>query len=260
MTDRILQGRIALVTGGDSGIGAACAAALAAAGADVAVTFLNDEEGAAGTCMAVDRLGRRGLAIRSDVGKEAEVEECFDRVRSELGLPDILVNSAGLNMAGIPVAEMELERWDRLLRTDLTGAFLTSRRFVRDLQKAGKGGSIINMSSIHAWVMRPGAAAYDAAKGGLQNLTSTLALEVAEAGITVNAIAPGMILTPMNAEAMEDEGHRKSMTRNIPAKRAGTPEEIASLAVYLASPAASYITGTSITIDGGLSLVLGQGA
>lgn len=258
--ESLLNGRVALVTGGDSGIGAACAAALAAAGADVAVTYLHDEEGARESCAAVEKLGKRCLAIRSDVGDEGAVESCFDEIADSLGAPDILINSAGLNMSGVPLAEMELEQWERVVRVDLTGTFLTSRRFVRDLRKAKRGGTIVNITSIHSTVMRAGGSDYDAAKGGQRNLTKTLALEVADDGITVNAIAPGMILTPMNERAMKDEDYRKSLTRNIPLKRAGRPEEVAQLAVYLASPAAAYITGASLVIDGGLSLLLGQGA
>jgi len=260
MPDQILAGRVALVTGGDSGIGAACAASLAAAGADVAVTYNHDEEGAKGTCTAIETLGRRSLALQCDVGVEADVEGTFDAVREALGRVNILVNSAGVNMSGTPVAEMGLEQWEQVVRTDLTGSFLTSRRCIRDLRAGKAMGAIINITSIHATVMRAGGADYDAAKGGQQNLTRTLALEVAGDGITVNAIAPGMILTPMNQEALDDEAKREEMTRNIPLQRAGRPEEVAQLAVYLASPAASYITGASLVIDGGLSLLLGQGA
>jgi glucose 1-dehydrogenase len=155
---------------------------------------------------------------------------------------------------------MALAQWERLLRTDLTGSFLTCRRFVRDLRAAGRPGRVINISSIHAKVVRAGAADYDSAKGGLRNLTATLALEAAPWRINVNAVAPGMILTPMNARAVADQAYRQSLEASIPWGRAGTAEEVAKVAVFLASPAADYITGTTITIDGGLSLVLGQKA
>jgi glucose 1-dehydrogenase len=255
-----LSGRIGIVTGAESGIGAACAAELADAGADIAILYFRDENAAQATASAVLRAGCRALAVQVDVSDETSVETGFDRIASELGGASILINSAGLNQSGTPVADMSLKQWNRLISTDLTGAFLTCRRLVRDLRATGCGGSILNISSIHASVVRAGAADYDSAKGGLANLTTTLALETASLGITVNAIAPGMILTPMNGRAMADETYRKQLESSIPLGRAGRPEEVARLARYLVSPAAAYITGATVTIDGGLSLVLGQGA
>lgn len=261
MTNKTLCGRIAFVTGGDSGIGAACVDALAAACADVCIVYHDDEKAAAERSAAVEALGRRVLAVAADVSDEAAVDAAFDRCKKVLGRPNILVNSAGLNQSDVTVADMEFAQWQRLIATDLTGSFLTSRRFVRDLSEvAGQPAAIINITSIHAFVMRAGAADYDAAKAGQAALTRTLALEVADKGITVNAIAPGMILTPMNEEAMEDDAHRRALERNIPAKRAGRPEEVAHIALFLASPDAAYITGATIVVDGGLSLLLGQGA
>jgi len=258
--DEPLLDRIALVTGGESGIGAACAAALAAAGADVAILYHTDAQQGEASAKVVAALGRRSVAVRADVGLEKDVEAAFDQVSNGVGIPDILVNSAGLNMSGTRVADMKTAQWELLIRTDLTGSFLTSRRFVRNLEISGRPGAIINITSIHSSVMRAGGADYDAAKGGQRNLTRTLALEVAKLGITVNAIAPGMILTPMNEKAMKDDDYRRSLERNIPIGRAGRPDEVAGVAVFLASPAGAYITGSTITIDGGLSLELGQGA
>ncbi len=252
--------RVAFVTGAESGIGAACAVALARAGCDVAVLYFRDADAAARTLALVEAAGRKGMVVQADVGNEALVEDAFDRINTTLGVPDVLVNSAGLNQSGVKVADMSLAQWQRLLDSDLTGPFLTSRRFVRDAAKRGGPGRIINISSIHAEDVRAGAADYCAAKGGLRKLTETMALECASLGITVNAIAPGMILTPMNAKAVADAAYRKGLEANIPLDRAGTPEEVAALAVYLASADAAYITGTTVTIDGGLSLVLAQGA
>lgn len=255
-----LSRRIALVTGAESGIGAACARTLAACGANVAILYFHDEAAAGAVLADVEAAGAQGVVVQADVGQEAQVQTAFEKVASSLGLPDLLVNSAGLNMSGVQVAHMPLEQWERLIRTDLTGPFLTSRAFVRGLRAAKRGGRIVNISSIHERAPRPGGADYDAAKGGLANLTSTLALEVAIDKINVNSIAPGMILTPMNGRAVSDATYRTGLEAAIPWRRAGQPEEVADLAAFLCSDAADYITGASFTIDGGLSLVLGQGA
>lgn len=260
MFEGCLDARIALVTGGDSGIGAATAKAVAAAGADVALTFLHDREGAEATAAEIRQLGRRSLALCSDVRSEPAVEACFDRIEAELGTVDILVNSAGINTFGIEVTKLSLDQWNDMLSTDLTGVFLSSRRAVNGLRAAKKAGAIINITSIHAFTVRSGSAAYTSAKAGATNFTETLALEVAGDEITVNAIAPGMILTPMNQAAKDHWLVRKVKTEFIPLKRAGKPEEVAAVVVFLASPAGAYFTGSTLTIDGGLSKMLALGA
>ena len=260
MPSHMLKDRIAVVTGGESGIGAACVAALAAAGADVGILYREDQAEAEIGVRVVEALGGKAIAVQVDVGEETSVEVGMDAVTQALGVADILVNSAGLNMTGVEVADMELAQWNRLIGTDLSGSFLTSRRFVRDLRDTGRAAAIVNITSIHAFAMRSGGADYDAAKGGQANLTRTLALEVADRGITVNAVAPGMILTPMNGAALQDDEHRRKLEGNIPAGRAGRPDEVAGVVVFLASPAGAYITGATITIDGGLSLIQAPGA
>jgi glucose 1-dehydrogenase len=255
-----LTGRVALVTGGDSGIGAACAKALAAAGADVAVTYLHDADGAEETARSVRAAGRRALALRSDARDEVATETCFDRVEQELGVVDILVTSAGINTYGIEVAKLTLSQWDDMLKTDLTGTFLAARRCVQTLRKSKKKGTVIAISSIHAEVVRHGSSSYAAVKAGVKNFVETLALEVASDGITVNAIAPGMILTPMNQTAEDHWIVRKVKSEFIPIKRPGQPEEVANVAVFLASPAGDYFTASTLTIDGGLSKQLALGA
>lgn len=259
MPDTNFADAVAIVTGGESGIGAACAKALGAAGARVVLTYFRDEAAASAVCAAIGGKDR-ALAVRTDVGDEAAVTALFAAATQAFGTPSLLVNSAGLNMSGVKIGDMELAQFDRVVRSDLYGPFLTCRALVRGLEPNKAKGRIVNISSIHEKAPRPGGVDYDAAKGGLAQLTATLALELAPLGIAVNGVAPGMILTPMNEHAVEDAAYRKSLEANIPWGRAGTPEEVAALVVYLLSPAADYITGTTVTIDGALSLTVAQGA
>jgi len=251
---------VVAITGAESGIGAACARAFGRAGHAVALFYFHEERAARENLATIEQAGGKGAVIQCDVRDEASVEAAFAASESKLGVASFLVNSAGLNQSGVPVAAMELSQWQRVIATDLTGAFLTSRRFVRSLHATKRSGAIVNISSIHAKAVLAGAADYCAAKAGLKRLTETMALEEAANGIRVNAISPGMILTPMNARAVSNEAYRASLEQSIPLGRAGKPEEVADLALWLASPSAGYITGASIVIDGGLSLMLGQGA
>lgn len=255
MTD----GPIAVVTGGESGIGAACVASLAKAGARVVFTYFKDGDAADAVVHSAGGSDR-ARAVQCDVSEEAAVEALFTDAERTFGTATWLVNSAGVNMAGTRLVDMPLTQFDRVIRSDLYGPFLTCRRFVRAAEAAGQGGRIVNISSIHERAPRPGGADYDSAKGGLAQLTATLALELAPKQIAVNGVAPGMILTPMNAHAVEDEAYRAKLEANIPWGRAGTADEVAALVCFLLSPAAGYITGTTVTIDGALSLVIAQGA
>ena len=255
-----LAGSTAIVTGSDSGIGQAIAGELAGLGADVCVTFHTDEAGANVTRSMVESAGRRAIVMQVDIRDERDVERMFDRTISELSTPDILVNNAAVNADGTHVVDMTTDAWDNVLRTNLYGPFFACRRFIRERRAHGGGGRIINITSVHEEIPMKGAGAYDATKGGLRLLTRTLALEVAADRITVNNIAPGMILTPMNQEALDDPDSRAEKTRHIPWKRAGRPEEVAKLAAYLASTDADYVTGASFFIDGGLRMMMGQDA
>jgi glucose 1-dehydrogenase len=255
-----LAGTVAIVTGSDSGIGQATAAELAAAGADVCVTYHTDEQGARETRGMVEAAGRKAAVLQVDVRAEREVERLFDRTIAELGVPEILVNNAAVNADGTHIADMETDYFDTVIRTNLYGPFFACRRFIRERRAQGGGGRIINITSVHEEIPTKGGSAYDASKGGLRMLTRGLSLEVAPDRITVNNVAPGMILTPMNEEAQEDPQKLQEATENIPWQRAGRPEEVARLVVYLASTDADYITGSSFFIDGGLRRMLGQGA
>lgn len=255
-----LAGLVAVVTGAGSGIGAAVAERFAAAGARLALIVHHDDDGARKTLAAVRAAGSDGALIVADVGNEASVQAAFDRVHKDMGTPAILVNDAGVDALGKKVSELELSEWETALRTNLTGPFLCTRTFLRGLDGDGAGAKIVNISSVHEELPRVGAAEYCASKGGLRNLTRCLALELAPRKINVNGIAPGMILTPMNQKDLDDPQQLKADEATIPWKRAGKPEEIAELALFLVSSRAGYVTGSTYVMDGGLMQNTGQGA
>lgn len=259
MTDRLTD-RVALITGSDSGIGQATAIEFAKEGADVVVTYFTDESGARKTARQVAAAGRRALVRRLDVTDEAMIESVFDDTLAEFGHIDILMNNASVDSTGKQIAELSLHEWDRALRTNLTGPMLCCRRFIAERRKAGGKGKIINITSVHDEIPRAGAAEYCASKGGLQNLTRSLALELAPDHINVNNIGPGMVLTPMNQEALEDPKAREEQVASVPWKRAAEPWEVGRLAVYLASDDADYASGSTYYLDGALMQNQGQGA
>jgi glucose 1-dehydrogenase len=255
---KALIGRVAIVTGSDSGIGRAIAEAFALEGADVAVTYHTDDAGARATAEQVEAAGSRAHVQSLDVRDEASVMMLIGSVEETLGLPDILVNCAGIG-GSKPFTETSFEDFDNVIKTDLYGPFFFCREFVRRRQ-GRRGGKIINVTSVHEAIPSPGNAAYGAAKGGLLTLTRSLAMELAEQRINVNAIAPGLIRTPMTMERTDDPEKRAKEMPRIPWHRPGEPWEVARLAVYLASDQADYVTGQSFTIDGGLEMNWGQGA
>lgn len=255
-----LNSKIAIVTGADSGIGQATAEAFAKEGADVVVTYFSDEEGADGTRQKIETAGRRALVMQLDQRDLGAVEDLFEQTKETLGTPYILVNNAGVDSTGTPVSDMSPEEWDNTIKTNLYGPFYCCQQFIRARRSAGGQGKIVNITSVHQEIPRAGAAGYDSAKGGLRNLTRTLCLELAPDRINVNNIAPGMVLTPFNQEAIDDPETRDQQVQNIPWKRAAQPDEIAKLAVYLVSEDADYVTGQTFTADGGLSMNVGQGA
>lgn len=255
-----LSGKVAIVTGSDSGIGQSIAREFAQGGADVAVTWLHDEAGAQETATSVRNAGRKALVTQVDVRDPAAVAALFADVESQLGVPFILVNDAGIDSVGKNVAEMTVEEWDDRFRSNVHGPFYACQHFIRARQKAGGGGKIINITSVHEDIPRAGAAGYCASKGALRNLTRCLALELAGDRINVNNIAPGMVKTPMNQQALDDPKVMEQQVQSIPLKRAAEPEEIAQLALYLASSESDYASGQTYVLDGGLMMNLGQGA
>jgi glucose 1-dehydrogenase len=260
MDGRRLEGQIAVVTGSDSGIGQATAIAFAREGADVTVTYFHDKPGAEKTKKAIEAQGRRAAVIHLDQRDPVSVENLFTQTRAQLGAPTLLVNNAALGDSGVAVKDTTLEQWDNEIKTNLYGPFYCCREFLRHFDGSKQHGIIINITSVHEEIPAAGAAAYDAAKGGLRNLTRTLALELADKNINVNNIAPGMVLTPMNQEALDNPEVRRQQEKPIPMKRAAKPEEIAKVAVFLASEDARYVHGESVFVDGGLMQNVGQGA
>lgn len=248
-----LDGRVALVTGSDSGIGQGIALRFAASGADVAVHYHTDRAGAEATAAEVTASGRRAIVTQADVGDEAAVARLFGEIDDAFGRIDIMVNNAGHGGGGL-IHELDPAKWDRVLKTNLYGPFYCSREAGRRMVAQGGGGRIINISSVHEEAPTRGSSPYVVSKGGLRNLTRTAALDLAPYGITVNDIAPGMILTPMNQEAVDDAGVRADAEAQIPLLRAGLPADIANMALYLASDAASYCTGATYFVDGGWML------
>ena len=255
-----LDGKVAVITGADSGIGQATAIEFAKEGADVVVNYLEDAEGAASTKASVEAAGRRAIVVQADISDETQVASIFDQAMRAFDGVDILMNNAGVDASGTPVAELSTEVFDKAIRTNLYGAFFCCRRFIQLRQAAGGGGKIINVTSVHEDIPNAGGADYDCSKGAVRNLTRTLALELAPLKINVNNLAPGMVLTPFNQEAIDDPKVLEEQVQSIPWKRAAEPAEIARLAVFLASTDADYVTGASYVMDGGLMRNLGQGA
>lgn len=252
-----LKGKTALITGSSSGIGRAIALLFAREGARVAVTYHSGEERARAVIERIEQAGGTAKAYSTDVADEKQVIDLFARIDRDFGDVDILVNNAGINGSNTPVEDMTTEQWDRVIKTDLYGPFFCCREFLRlkKRYKTYKGSRIINMSSIHQHVNVPGNANYNAAKAAIRNLAYTLALELAGRKLTVNNIAPGMILTPINEKVIDDPERLKRAESIIPFHRGGTPEEVANVALFLASDASSYVTGSTYTVDGALSIL-----
>jgi glucose 1-dehydrogenase len=255
-----LNGKVALITGSDSGIGQATAVEFAKEGADVVVTYLVDADGAETTRKAVEAHGRRAVVVRCDVSDERQVAAMFDQAERTFGTVDILMNNAGVDASGNKVAELSTEVWDKAIRTNVYGYFFCCRRFAQLRTAAGGGGKIINVTSVHEDVPNAGGADYDCSKGAIRMLTRTLALELAPLKVNVNGLAPGMVLTPFNQPAIDNPELLEEQVQSIPWKRAAQPVEIARLAVFLASSDADYVTGATYVMDGGLMRNLGQGA
>jgi glucose 1-dehydrogenase len=255
-----LQGKNVLVTGGTSGIGQAIAVRFAEHGANVAINYLTTPEEAAGTearvvaCLRkVHHHGVRDVLVQGDVSSEDDVVRMVSEADERLGGLDILVNNAGIQISR-PSEQLDSAEFDQVLAVDLRGAFLCAREAIKRFLAGEKRGVILNVSSVHQIIPRPNYLSYSISKGGMGNLTRTLALEYARRGIRVNGVAPGATITPINRAWTDDPVKTEIVSSHIPLGRAGTAEEMAGVCAFLASEDAAYITGQTIFVDGGLTL------
>jgi glucose 1-dehydrogenase len=259
----LLAGQTALVTGASSGIGARIAVALGAAGAQVGVNYSRNREGAEQVVREIAGAGGRAISLRADVGQEDQVRAMFDALFDSFGTIDVLVSNAGIQRDAA-FLEMTLEQWQAVLGINLTGGFLCAREAAKEFLRRGvvparskAAGKIIFISSVHEVIPWAGHANYAAAKGGLMMLMKTVAQELAPQKIRVNSIAPGAIKTRINASVWSDPEGAASMLKLIPYGRIGEADDIAPVAVWLASDEADYITGATIFVDGGMLLYPG---
>ncbi|GAA5483248.1 3-oxoacyl-ACP reductase FabG [Haloferula sargassicola] len=249
---RPLNDRVALVTGSSSGIGRAIAIELARAGANVGVTYHSGREGAEETADAIREAGGTAEVCQLDVADAKSVAACVETITRELGPIGILVNNAGIDGDEATVASIALEEWDKVIATNLRGNFLCTQAVLSDMILARRG-VILNITSVHDTIPWAGHAAYCAAKAGIAMLTRSLALELQNVGVRVVALAPGAIATPINAEVRDDPDMMADLKTKIPMQRVGKPEEVARIARVLVSDDASYVTGTTVTVDGGMT-------
>jgi glucose 1-dehydrogenase len=255
-----LRGKNVLVTGGSSGIGQAIAVRFAQYGANVAINYLSQPEEAEGTeeqvqaCVnQVQQEGVRDVLVQGDVSKEDDVVRMVREAAKGLGGLDVLVNNAGIQISR-PSEELSSDDFDKVLAVNLRGAFLCAREAIRHFLEEEKPGSVINVSSVHQLIPKPSYLGYSTSKGGMQNMTRTLALEYAGRGIRVNGIGPGATITPINRAWVDDPEKRAQVEEHIPMARAGTADEMGAVACFLASDDAAYITGQTLFVDGGLTL------
>jgi glucose 1-dehydrogenase len=257
---RGLKGKNVLVTGGTSGIGQAIAVRFAEYGANVAINYLRTPEEAEDTeekvhaCAAnVRQMGVRDVLVQGDVSQEADVVSMFEDAVDKLGGLDVLVNNAGIQISR-PSHELSAADFDKVIGVNLRGAFLCAREAIKRYLADETPGVVVNVSSVHQLIAKPSYLGYSASKGGMMNLTRTLALEYAASNIRVNGIGPGATVTPINRAWIDDPVKREMVTSHIPLARAGTADEMAGVTCFLASDDAAYITGQTIFVDGGLTL------
>jgi glucose 1-dehydrogenase len=246
-----LAGKVAIITGSGSGIGQSIAIRFANEGATVVVDYRNHIEQAQETKSKAEAAGGKAILVQADVSILADTQNLVDQAYKQLGHCDILVNNAGIEIES-PFWEVTEKDYDAVLNVNLKGAFFLTQAFVRHLRDAKLPGRVINISSVHEDMVFPNFSTYCVSKGGMRMLMRDLAVELGPLGITVNNIAPGAIATPINTKMMADKSELDALLANIPLGRMGTPEEVAGLALFLASDDGAYCTGSTYIIDGGL--------
>ena len=254
-----LNGKTAIVTGASSGIGQAIAIRLGTEGCHVVINYRSDAEGAATTAQKAQQGAEsaghkiKTLTVQADVSQESDILQLFEQATKALGNIDIVVNNAGIQIEAAS-HQVSTNDFDKVINVNLRGAYLCSREAIQQFLNQSHPGVIINVSSVHEIIPRPQYISYSMSKGGMGNLTRTLALEYAKAGIRVNAIAPGATETPINDDWVDQPQKEAEVNRHVPLGRPGTPEEMAAATAFLVSDEATYITGQTLYIDGGLTL------
>lgn len=246
-----LNGQVAVVTGSSSGIGRAIALRLGRDGADVCVNYHHEAAAAGAVRQEIEKLGQRAIVVGADVAQVVDAQRLIAETVARLGRVDILVNNAGIEFKQ-PFLDVTEERYDAVMAVNLKGAFFCAQAAARQMVKQGNGGRIINISSVHEDLPLPEYSPYAASKGGMRMLMRTICLELAPHGIRVNDVGPGAIATPINKATLTNPTLLKELLAEIPLDRVGTPEDVAGVVSYLASPEASYVTGSTYFIDGGL--------
>ncbi len=247
-----LSDKVAIVTGGDTGIGKAIALACAREGASVVIDYVGDATPASAVVKEIEGLGGKAHAVAADISNEGDVAELLQQTIARYGGIDIFVNNAGIEQKQ-PFLQTPLEVWNKVIAINLTGTWLCSQAAAQQTVRQKRGGRIINISSVHEDLAMPTNAPYCASKGGIRMLMRTIAIELAQYGITVNDVCPGAVDTPMDAKLESDRPEYAELLAEIPLRRMAKPEEIAGLCVFLASDAGAYITGASYVIDGGMT-------
>ena len=246
-----LDGKVAIVTGGGSGIGQVIAERLASDGASVVIDYVGSADGAQATAQSIEKQNGKGEIFEADVTRIEDIEKLVDAAWKRYGSADILVNNAGIEIRA-DFWDTTQDDFDKVMAVNLRGPFFLTQEFVRRLRAAGKPGRIINISSVHENMAFPGFSTYCCSKGGMRMLMRDLAVELGPLGITCNNVAPGAIITPINKSLLDNKPKLNALLANIPLNRLGEPKDVASVVSFLASEEASYVNGSTFVVDGGL--------